>query len=234
MNMHDDNHTTNTMPDLPAKARIIGRPDSTPADTKSISAFSTSTSSQRTLRRTQRMPALRKRSSRTLRKHSMPILSKTYSRRVDECEQVLPVQAFLPSCSPSPAPVPLIPLGHPERPLYTAIRKNMSAPPGLSAPRSDVGHGSSLHTVLLERGAHSLDMPRPATLGRSHRLQQPIPASDWTSGCSLTGEAELRPDLVRCQSVDVVSHQLREVHLGGVRERVKNLGKGLKEFLRRT
>ena len=232
MIMHDDNQTNNAMPDY-TKANIHSRPDSTLEDSKSIGASSTSTTSQRTLRRKQRIAALRKRSSRSLRKHSMPILSKACSRRTDECEQVVTVQAFLPSRSPSPAPVPLIPLGHPERPLYSAIRKNMSSPPGLNPSRS--GHGSSLHTVLLERGARSLDMPRPATLGRSYRQHQPIPPSDWTAGCSLTGEAELRPDLIRCRSADVVTHRPREVNLGGVvREKVKNLGKGLKELLRRT
>lgn len=235
MTMHDNDHTTNAMPDLSIKAHIHSRPDSTLESTKSIAVSSTSTSSHHTLRRKQRMAALRKRSSRSLRKHSMPILSKTCARRVDECEQVVSVQAFLSSRSPSPAPGPLIPLGHPGRPLYTAIRKNMSPPPGLNPPLSDVGHGSSLHTILLERGARSLDMPRPATLGRSYHLHQPIPPSDWTAGCSLTGEAELRPDLVRCRSADVVSHRPREVNLGGVvREKVKNFGKGLKELLRRT
>lgn len=232
--MHDNDQTTNAMLDH-TKPQTDGRPNSAFGDTKSICTTSTSTTSQRTLRRKQRIAALRKRSSRSLRKHAMPILSKTGSRRTDDCEQVVTVQAFLPSRSPSPATVPLIPLGHPERPLYTAIRKNMSPPPGLNQPRSDVGHGSSLHTVLLERGARSLDMPRPATLGRSYRQHQPIPPSDWTSGCSLTGEAELRPDLIRCRSADVVTQRSREVNLGGVvREKVKNFGKGLKELLRRT
>ncbi|KAH9838447.1 uncharacterized protein C8Q71DRAFT_530935 [Rhodofomes roseus] len=234
ISMYDDEHPSPIMPNEPVKLSMQSRPDHNKLDdTKSVDASSTSASSQRTLRRKQRMAMLRKRSSRSLRKRSMPLLSsKTSSKLVDDYGPVVPVQAVLPSRSPSPSSAPFVPLGHPERPLYTAIRKSMT-PPGLPpAPRSDVAN-ASLHAVLLERGAKSLDMPRPATIGRSHRLREPVPASDWTAGCSITGETELRMDLARCRSADVVTSRGREANPGGVREKVKNLGKGLRELLTR-
>ncbi|KAH9917006.1 uncharacterized protein B0H18DRAFT_1036154 [Fomitopsis serialis] len=233
INMYDDDLTNPSMLNASTKPSTEARRDTKGGGTRSVDASSTSTSSQRTLRRKQRMAMLRRRSSRSLRKRSMPLLSKTSSKRMDDCDSaVVTVQAVLPSRSPSPSPVPFVPLGHPERPLYTAIRRNM-CPPGLPpTPGSDVEH-ASLHAVLLERGAKSLDIPRrPATLGRSHRLRPPIPASDWTAGCSITGETELRMDLARCRSAEVVLQRPREANLGGVvREKVKNLGKGLRELL---
>ncbi|KZT73182.1 hypothetical protein DAEQUDRAFT_511033 [Daedalea quercina L-15889] len=230
MNMYDDDHTTLSTPNDSVKPSNADRLDSMIDDTKNMDALSTSTTSQRTLRRKQRMAMLRKRSSRSLRKRSMPLLSKTSSRLADNYDPAITVQPVLPSRSPSPAS--LVPLGHPERPLYTAIRRNM-CPPGLPPPQSDIRH-TSIQAVLFERGAKSLDMPRPATLGRSSRLRELIPASDWTAGCSITGEAELRMDLARCRSAEVVSYRPREANLGGVvREKVKNLGKGLRELLTR-
>jgi len=136
--------------------------------------------SQRTLRRKQRIGVLQRRSSCSLRKRSTPSLSKASSRRVEST--VAPMAR--PSTPTSQASATLIPLGHPQRPLYTAIRKNMSRPPipDYLIPKMDM---SALHGQMYDRATKSLDVPRAATLGPSYGRGAVIPASEWTMGCSL-------------------------------------------------
>lgn len=185
--------------------------------------------SQRTLRRKQRMGVLRQRSSCSLRKRSTPSLSKASSRRIESAV----TSVARPSTPTSQAFTPLIPLGHPQRPLYTAIRKNMPRPPipDYLIPKADM---NALHGQMFDRGTKSLDVPRAATLGRSYGHRAVIPPTEWTMGCSLSGETELRMSLDRCRSADSVTSdfKFRETRKGGaVRDKVKSLGKGLRGLL---
>ncbi|KZT07603.1 uncharacterized protein LAESUDRAFT_724568 [Laetiporus sulphureus 93-53] len=194
--------------------------------TESESVASTGTFSQRTLRRKQRMSVLRQRSSRSLRKRSSCTLSTASSRRGENPQAIVMQSA---SSSVAFAPVQ-VPLGHPHRPLYTAIRKNMASPsiPDVPIPAIDC---TALHATPYDRTVKSLDIPRSTAVVRHYAF---IPASDWTAGCSLTGEAELRMDLERCRSAEAIPIQYTEGEARrgrAVKEKVRNLRKGLKGLL---
>lgn len=203
---------------------IVDQGDSGRGDV--VSSITTSTFSHRTLRRKQRMSILRKRSSRSLRKRSTPSLSTAPAKRAESTSHIESLPA-LPSPPLSPGHVPL---GHPQRPLYTAIRKNMSPPTISGYPVQGL---DSMRALRREREYKSLDIPRAATLGRSHGRMF-VPASEWTLGYSLSGETELRMNLARCRSADSAAVDFKFVEPkrdGVVREKVKSLGKGLRGLL---
>ncbi|PCH42367.1 hypothetical protein WOLCODRAFT_25329 [Wolfiporia cocos MD-104 SS10] len=203
--------------------------------TEVASSKSIGFSSQRTLRRKQRMTILRQRSSRSLRKRSTSFSKPTSLKRVEASTPVVVAQSVSLS---------QIPLGHPQRPLYTAIRKNMTPPtipicaiPLLDNTQDRALQQSQSHSQIQahERATKSLDIPRPATVGYSLVKRTYVPASEWTAGASLTGEAELRIDLARCRSVDDLDYALCEGDAkrgSAVKEKVKSLGRGLRGLLR--
>lgn len=146
---------------------------------------------QRTLRRKKRMTLLKQKSSRSLRTHaSIPLLHsgsemKPTNIRTPVLESVVTISKISST----------VPLGHPSRPYYTAIRPNMSrpsspfqAPPHSRAPSPPVHHPyqDNLSYFGSTRGASSAH--------NSH------PTANATIGCSMSGETEMRMALARWRS----------------------------------
>ncbi|KAI0368606.1 hypothetical protein BV20DRAFT_998282 [Pilatotrama ljubarskyi] len=194
------------------------------------------------LRRKRRMSVLRQRSSCSLRRRATTSGSTATHRRSETAPS--------PAASPRPkahsvrfsSPPPIsdpdtIPLGHPQRPLYTAIRKNMSRP---ASPAPSIGSvDAAFQTAILERGTRSLDIPRFNSLGRSYlsvaAFSRPVLFPPSASGFSVSGETELRMDLARSRSMDgapsdFTFHEMKPE--ASMRAKVKNFGKTLKGLLR--
>ncbi|KAJ3490868.1 hypothetical protein NLI96_g1131 [Meripilus lineatus] len=120
-----------------------------------------------------------------------------------------------------------VPLGHPTRPLYTAIRKGMSRPSSPPPP------------LELEGGRRSLNIPAPSV-------------SPTSAGFSLSGEVELRLALAKARRMEssedghsagvfamdpAVAHEdvhgdERKKNSNSVRGRVVKFGRGLKELVK--
>ena len=139
------------------------------------------------------------------------------------------------SSSLSSLPPPQVPLGHPSRPLYTAIRKGMSRPSS-PPPPLDLEGG----------GRRSLNLPAPS-------------ASPTSAGFSLSGEVELRLALAKDRAMDMSDDEFssstttttttttttcgyvgrgkfddgrRKASMtGSMRGRVRKIGRGLKELV---
>ncbi|OBZ72307.1 hypothetical protein A0H81_08023 [Grifola frondosa] len=100
-----------------------------------------------------------------------------------------------------------VPLGHPQRPLYTAIWKNMSPPTIPPESASTIASAALRSSVYGDCSCRSLDIPPTA---RSQFLMMPyprsslLPMSGSPSGFSMSGEMELRMELARCRSMDGV------------------------------
>ncbi|EJF64729.1 hypothetical protein DICSQDRAFT_152954 [Dichomitus squalens LYAD-421 SS1] len=174
-----------------------------------------------------------------------------------------PAPAPAPASSPAPAPVLVheqFPLGHPQRPLYTAIRKNMSVAssasrPGSPAPSAATSASFDLHVYEHPaRGTRSLDIDDEYAHGRppalrygsltraSHLAIAYAARPALAGGFSVSGETEMRMDLARSRSMDGVpgDFAFREgkgrkgagVLEASVRAKVKSLSKTLKSLLR--
>ncbi|KAJ8495927.1 hypothetical protein ONZ51_g1378 [Trametes cubensis] len=203
------------------------------------------------LRRKRRMSVLRQRSSCSLRRRATTSGS-TATHRRSETAPSAPAsprsKAHSVRFSSPPPSLPTsepdaFPLGHPQRPLYTAIRKNMSRP---SSPAPSMGSGHSaavdaaFQTTVYERQTRSLDLPRFNSLGRSYlsmaAYTRPVLFPPSASGFSVSGETELRMDLARSRSMDGVPSDFafRETKpdASTVKAKVKSLGKTLKSLLR--
>lgn len=154
-----------------------------------------------------------------------------------------------PSPGPRSGPVPDdIPLGHPQRPLYTAIRKNMSRP---ESPTPSAAASASFDFHVYERGTRSLDiddappalrygsLARASQLAIAYTAARPVLFTAGTgAGFSVSGETEMRMDLARSRSMDGVPGDFafregkRRQEGASVKARVKSLGKTLKGLLR--
>lgn len=171
---------------------------------------------QRSLRRKKRMTMLRQRSSCSLRSRF-------------QSQDITPTQA------------PLVRLGHPTRPYYTAIRKNMSRPnsPNQNQPpsRSPSPTPSYVPSSMLP-----LYIPRPSLSEEMSQRRTSLPPVSHTVGFSFSGETELRIALARARSNDdEVGYRFREMPSspqtysgrknGSVSRRVKKLSKGIKELV---
>lgn len=200
------------------------------------------TMTPRTLRRKQRIGIPRQHSSRSMRKRSAASLCKGSSKCLDATRAPVTTPIVLssspnPSSSPSPSPQPRpkpqaahIPLGHPQRPLYSAIRKNMARPsiPDTIIPKMDL---PSLHAQVCElaRETCSLDVP----FGRTFDLAPATAAGcGWTWGSAGEAGIDMRAELARCRSADSVGDFAYDGKRGGaVKEKVRSLGKGLRGLL---
>ncbi|KAH9902981.1 hypothetical protein C8Q73DRAFT_635438 [Cubamyces lactineus] len=207
------------------------------------------------LRRKRRMSVLRQRSSCSLRRRATTSGSTATHRRSETAPSVPASprsKAHSVRFSSPPPSLPTsepdaFPLGHPQRPLYTAIRKNMSRP---ASPAPSMGSGSAaaaaaavdaaFQTAVYERQTRSLDLPRFNSLGRSYlsmaAYTRPVLFPPSASGFSVSGETELRMDLARSRSMDGVPSDFafREMKpdASTVKAKVKSLGKTLKSLLR--
>ncbi|PIL35626.1 hypothetical protein GSI_02354 [Ganoderma sinense ZZ0214-1] len=250
-------------------------PSERPPSKLSAPLSPTSHSSTPCLRHKRRMPALRQRSSCHLRRRSTSSVSscrretgnfsspassprpKTATTATSppgspQPKTVRSIRFGSPSPGPSPGPVlDEIPLGHPQRPLYTAIRKNMSRP---ESPTPSAAASASFDFHVYERGTRSLDiddappalrygsLARASQLAIAYNTAAARPALFGTAtGFSVSGETEMRMDLARSRSMDGVpgDFAFREGKRGrqegastSVKARVKSLGKTLKGLLR--
>lgn len=211
--------------------------------TPSIS--SSQCSPERRLRRTKNMTLLNRGSSVSLRSRS-PLRE---SVDIYPASPVETRQSHAPSLTPShdhdPPPVRL---GHPSRPYYSAIRKDMSRPTSpvfsLAAPRTP--SPISPHVDYVPRGTKSLDFDdrsgiqyagelRPMSMVLSGQATSPI----TRPGFSLSGEMELRMNLARWRHENAPDepgdYHFRERSRSqtkvNIKGRVKQLGKGLKELV---
>lgn len=237
--------------------------------TIALSSSSIPGGSERTLRRKQRMVVMKKKSSCSLRSRaSIPTMSippQTHGRSVSEnISSASMSRTSTPSAvancnSRSSFAEPDVRLGHPSRPYYTAIRKNMSRPstpfgdgPFLVTPPRTPDPTSARSSVSVQRPAMSAlsinsgensDWPMMTT-GRDGRkkmarISLPVPLkSTMGGGFSMSGEVELRMALARRRSEEE-PHRMQEYKFhetpkkgsGSVKGRVRKLGKGLKDFM---
>ncbi|OJT03377.1 hypothetical protein TRAPUB_6046 [Trametes pubescens] len=196
------------------------------------------------LRRKRRMSVLRQRSSCSLRRRATTTGSPVSHRRSDTAPST-PASPRLKAnsvrfSSPPPGPDPdMIPLGHPQRPLYTAIRKNMLRPSS-PAPSVRGSLDATFDTSMLERGTRSLDIPRFNSLGRSYlsvaAYSRPVLFPPSASGFSVSGETELRMDLARSRSMEGVPSDFAfsevKPDASRMKAKMKSFGKTLKGLLK--
>ncbi|CAL1716119.1 unnamed protein product [Somion occarium] len=203
----------------------------------------------RTLRRKQRLSVLRQRSSCSLRRKAM--LSSSFHKRSRSDLTSSPSLPHRPShirlpkqvALPRPvAPTCDVPLGHPNRPLYTAIRKNMSRPTSPTPSFTPTPLPSPPIADVQERGTRSLDLP--SSRSRINSLlssdgPQPVrmpfnPAP--SGGFSLSGEMEMRSQT----DVGLVSrYRFRQTRTdsrkpgdsGSLKLKVKKIQKNLKDLM---
>ncbi|EIW57483.1 uncharacterized protein TRAVEDRAFT_72571 [Trametes versicolor FP-101664 SS1] len=193
------------------------------------------------LRRKRRMSVLRQRSSCSLRRRATTTGSTMSHRRSDTVPATptspRPKAHSVRFSSPPPGSDPdMIPLGHPQRPLYTAIRKNMSSP----APSVRGSLDATFDPTLLERGTRSLDIPRFNSLGRSYlsvaAYSRPVLFPPSASGFSVSGETELRMDLARSRSMEGVPSDFAfsevKPDASRMKAKMKSFGKTLKSLLK--
>lgn len=196
----------------------------------------------RTIRRKQRLTMLRQRSSCSLRRKAM--LGSTPHERSHN--NLTTTRSLAHRSSRSRAPISLsgsdFPLGHPSRPLYTAIRKNMSRPntPSPSRPTTP----SPPIADLYERGTRSLDLPSPPQMDSLLMTSSRLPLSFSTMPCegfSLSGEIEMRMALARSQTDEGVTppYQFRQRPKDSpkrdatdtIKLKVKKIRKSLKDLI---
>lgn len=199
--------------------------------------------SRPSLRRKRRMQILRQRSSCSLQKSpiastSSPCTSRPRSdfsfHSMHSYARKIRPNSIVSCTSLSCTSADYVPLGDLKRPLYTAIRKNMS-PPCMTDPIID---SNAFQAAVFDRVSKSLDLPYSSTGCRS---SSPTPAyitQRRSTGFSISGATELRMDLGRIRSVEgadsfnKLPQMKRPATMGG---KVKNLGRGIKDmFLRRT
>ncbi|KAI9057336.1 hypothetical protein FKP32DRAFT_1669820 [Trametes sanguinea] len=245
-----------TPPSTPTPSARPARPETTPLRMSDRDVELTEHSEPRTplsgppsplphtpsLRRKRRMSVLRQRSSCSLRRRATTSGTTPTHRRSEAAPSPpaspRPKAHSVRFSSPPPVSDPdTIPLGHPQRPLYTAIRKNMSRP---ASPAPSINHvDAAFQTTVYERGTRSLDLPRYNSLGRSYlsmaAYTRPILFPPSASGFSVSGETELRMDLARSRSMDGVPsdftfHEVKPE--ASMKAKVKSFGKTLKGLLR--
>lgn len=220
-------------------------PSGSPMDS-TLSVQSSRCSPTRVLRRKRPMMLRRRESSDSLRPHSRPSspspLCECADMSLSSATEILRSGAI----TPPPESDPPVRLGHPNRPYYSVIRKNMSRPSSPVVPRTPSPIPSYYEYV--PRGTKSLDCgERPYGSLRYGRNSRPMsmvlpgqmhPERPY-SGFSLSGETEMRMELARWRQEDAPD-QPGDFHFqemnrsrirGKVKGTVKRLGKGLKHLV---
>ncbi|KAF7977051.1 hypothetical protein HWV62_4826 [Athelia sp. TMB] len=183
---------------------------------------------QRTIRRKQRMTLLKQKSSPSLRQRaSVPVLA--IGRASAPVSAPHPSQIFTQAAAPV---LPDVPLGHPSRPYYTAIRPQGLSRPGTPRPQPpQLAHSRSRSQPLVQttvtsptharshshHNAHSRSESRSRSPHRPDHSSYPRNPSPFhppgfgfgyggsmpaSMGCSMSGEMEMRMSLARWRSVD--------------------------------
>lgn len=251
------NHYANSFSQ--SSTAIAGSSQGTP------SRSSTPGSSERTLRRKQRMTVMKKKSSCSLRSRAsiatMSIAPPPHQRSFSENLHSANLSRTWTPPATGNSQVsfgePDVRVGHPNRPYYTAIRKNMSRPStpfgdsafSVTPPRTPDIHPAR-HSMGVQRTAMTaLDLNEGEGLGWSTprrnrwstmpRRSMPAPLrSTMAGGFSVSGEVELRMALARRRSEEEPQrvqeykfHETPKKGSGSVKGRVRKLGKGLKDFM---
>ncbi|KAF8552048.1 hypothetical protein OG21DRAFT_1511981 [Imleria badia] len=243
-----------TMPAMDSVTSVLMEASSTPRSTGSMdmsdrghkhstsSISSSQCSPKRGLRRTKNMTLLPRGSSLSPRSRS-PLRESVDIYPTSAVEARQSHALSLTPCHDHDAPP--VRLGHPSRPYYSAIRKDMSRPTSpvfsIAAPRTPSPIPSQVDYV--PRGTKSLDCGgrssmeyarelRPMSMVLSGQATSPIAGS----GFSLSGEMELRMNLARWRREDTPDapggYHFRETRSRlNMKGRVKQLGKGLKELV---
>ncbi|KAI6155481.1 hypothetical protein BKA82DRAFT_4079001 [Pisolithus tinctorius] len=220
-------------------------PNGSPMDS-TLSVQSSRCSPTRVLRRKRPMMLRRRESSDSLRPHSRPSspspLCECNDTSLSSATEILRSGAI----TPPPESDPPVRLGHPNRPYYSAIRKNMSRPSSPVVPRTPSPIPS--HYEYTPRGTKSLDCgERPYASLRYGRNSRPMsmvlpgqmhPERPF-SGFSLSGETEMRMELARWRQEDSPDQpgdfHFQEMDRSQIRRKmkgtVKRLGKGLKHLV---
>ncbi|KAI6039863.1 hypothetical protein EDC04DRAFT_2681984 [Pisolithus marmoratus] len=200
----------------------------------------------RVLRRKRPMMLRRRESSDSLHPHSRPSspspLCECNDMSLSSATEILRSGAITPPLESDPP----VRLGHPNRPYYSAIRKNMSRPNSPVVPRTPSPIPS--HYEYTPRGTKSLDCgerpygslryahsPRPMSMVLPVQMHPERPYS----GFSLSGETEMRMELARWrredapdQPGDFLFHERSRSRIRGkVKGTVERLGKGLKHLV---
>jgi hypothetical protein len=139
--------------------------------------------------------------------------------------------------TPEPHSGHFFPLGHPSRPYYSAIRKNMSRP---SSP-FDNNTSNSLRSFSPLPYSHS-SLPNDSFQDDYSAFHTPPTSSRLFSssvtGFSLSGETEMRIALARQQVrnspdelTDYKFHDTRKTGKGRLRRVVKKMSRGFKHFM---
>ncbi|KAF9238527.1 hypothetical protein BU15DRAFT_47708 [Melanogaster broomeanus] len=214
-----------------------------------LSLSSSQCSPTRALRRTPRRALLKRKSS-----HSFHSRSRSPSSPLRESIDIPPSFAmevrqpdalsFAPSHDNDPPPVRL---GHPSRPYYSVIRKNMSRPTSpvfsIYSPRTPSPIPSPLDYA--PRETKSLDCgDRSCTYGQQLRpMSMVLPGQDRSGspgpGFSLSGETELRMKLARWRHENALDepgdYHFQEMGRSrskmNMKGKVKKLSKGLKDLV---
>ncbi|KAH7884770.1 hypothetical protein F5I97DRAFT_1938139 [Phlebopus sp. FC_14] len=214
-----------------------------------LSISSSQCSPTRTLRRTKPMALLKRKSSLSLHSRSRPSSPLRESIDIGPTSAVEARQSHTLSFALSQdRETPPVRLGHPSRPYYSAIRKNMSRPssPALSVSTPRTPSPIPSHLDYTPRETKSLDggersfvhyarHPRPMSMDGPG---QGIPVSPY-SGFSLSGETEMRMYLARWRQEEAPDepgdYLFREMGRGrgrvNVKGKVKKFSKGLKDLV---
>ena len=213
----------------------------------SVASTSSQCSPNHKLRRKKRMPLLKHMSSLSFRSRS------PQSSCDSRAQSPVPHATQAPHVARTPSPAPLTPvsaelpvrIGHPNRPYYTAIRKNMSRPgtpvllPRTPSPMPSDYDYAPRATKSLDCGEHT-----PMQFGRDSRpMSMVVPGEvipvNFYSGFSLSGETEMRMNLARWRKEDapdepgdyLFKETTGRFGKGMLKGRVKKLGKGLRDFM---
>lgn len=214
-----------------------------------VSVVSLSESSQccPKLRRKRGVPSLKRMSSLSCRSRSQqssPAIDDRTESPAPHTVHVAPTASPAPSSAVSAEPP--VRIGHPSRPYYTVIRKNMSRPSTAGNPSTLPRTPSPIPSDYdyAPRATKSLDCGEriPVQFGRDSRPMsmvlpgQAVPANMF-SGFSLSGETEMRMNLARWRKEDGPDepgdYLFKETgHRGkGIKGRVRKLGKGLRDLV---
>lgn len=213
----------------------------------SVVSLSESSQSCPKLRRKKGMPSLKRMSSLSCRSRSQQSSPAFDDRAESPAPHTMHVAP-----APSPAPSTAVSaehpvrIGHPSRPYYTVIRKNMSRPGTPVLPSSLVRTPSPIPSDYdyAPRATRSLDCGERISVqfGRDSRPMsmvlpgQAVPVNLY-SGFSLSGETEMRMNLARWRKEDGPDepgdYLFKETgHRGkGIKGRVRKLGKGLRDLV---
>ncbi|KAI0703775.1 hypothetical protein BC835DRAFT_1410504 [Cytidiella melzeri] len=218
--------------------------------------FASTPSPPRTLRRKKRFSLSRQRSGSLRSRPGLRLSTLSTGDHVPPTPVNSPARPQFVSAMSTPLPsldrvFGAVPLGHPARPFYTAIRRLSPTPQSAavdSTLRVRTSSAVSDGMTIAHPRARSLDLQPSVEIGEaeSHILRcfsrpYAVDLSSGATGCSITGEMELRMALARRNTIGgsaahpeyrfeypVCEVQKRSF---GVKMRVKKIGQGLRNLV---